>query len=419
MNETIVKAHITGFAAYMKEFGRMSFSEKMLVFLYLFSMVPIIYMIFYGMNSRLGLSAINEALQAIVFTVLAMLSFTQLWKELKWWDVLFVVACALGYIMSPQIYPQTFLDVLLNASEFLLTVLPFYIIGASIDLRKQSNTLLHVGRIGILITLFLILLERMAGFSFNFYEEEENMGQAYRLLIPLMIVTWNALRKPNMFDMVLFFIGLLMLLGFGTRGPVLSLAIFIILMLFIKTKDLGVKVGFVIVGVLLFVFLEPIVNFFSEIMAMFGMSDRVLADMSNIGEATSSGRDNIWGDALDLIIKNGAQGEGLYADRSFVIINGEGTYVHNFFLEVGVNFGLYIGLLVSLVVLFVFFYDFRKLKGTEFLTLLIAIFCFGFLPLMISGSYLASSMFWLLLGVSAKVMRTPRAYYLGTEQYHT
>lgn len=417
MNKTIIKSHVTSFAVYMKEFMRMSFSEKMLAFLYLFSMMPIVYVILYGVNSRLGLSAVNEFLQAIVFASLAMLSFSQLWKELNRWDVLFVVACAMGYILSPQIYPNTSLYVLLNASKFLLTVLPFYIIGASIDLKKQSNTLLHIGRIGVLVTLFLVVLERMTPLSFNFYEEEEDMGQAYRLLVPLMIVTWNALRKPNVFDMFFSFIGLIMLLGFGTRGPILCLAIFIVLTLYIKSKVLGykVRVGIILVGCFCLVFIKSIANFFGGIMAMFGMSSRVFADMDNFEEASSSGRDSIWADAFDLIISNGVDGEGLFADRLFIIINGEGTYVHNFFLEVGINFGLYIGLLISLGVLLIFFYDSRKLKGTEYLTLFIAIFCIGFVSLMVSGSYLEYSFFWLLLGVSTRVMRTPRAYYLSKE----
>ena len=416
--ERTVKAHATKFVTYLKEFKKMSFSSKMLVFLYLFSLAPVLYLILMGVNARIGLSSINEVLPSIVMGVLAVLSIGALWKRLKWWDLLFVVAVGAFYIYSPNIYPQTTYDILMRAPEFLLTVLPYYLIGASMDLKKDSNTLLHVGRIAVLATLLLVVVGRLFGLSMSFYDDRsENMGQAYLFLTPLLFIVWNELRHHNTTDFLLSGIGLIMLLGFGTRGPVFSLVLFVALMLVIKARSLSKILLLIIAALVVILLMDPLLSVFSDILSVFGMSDRAVSSMMDVENMDTSGRDDLWEYLINMINHNGSYGSGLYSDRSVIVINGENTYAHNIFLELAFDFGIMITVAVLAVMLIMFVLDVIKLKNTEMLSLWLVFFCFGFVPLLISDSYLERSEFWLLLGLSMTVLRTPRNYYTDNDTF--
>ena len=54
-----------------------------------------------------------------------------------------------------------------------------------------------------------------------------NMSAAYTFLPHLMMVTWHLLEKINVIDIVACLIGAVLLFGFGTRGPIFCMIIFV------------------------------------------------------------------------------------------------------------------------------------------------------------------------------------------------
>lgn len=404
--EITEKVHITKFGGFVSSFVNKSISEKMIVLLYLFALVPMLYLVLMAINARIGLSEYSEVLPIIVVFTLSLLGFKQLWKELKWWDFFLFFLIIWGYLYSPHVYPHTAIDIMLRAPEFILRVLPFFIIGASINLVKQSNTLLHIGRIGVLLTLFLTLANQVFGLSLSFYEGDENMGLAYNFLPPLILVVWNELRHHNVVDFSISAVGLVLLLGFGSRGPVLSLVVFAALSLFIKMKSRSSRIILLLMAVAFYFFLTPIISFFGDILSVLGMSDRVVTEMADLQNISTTGRDKLFELVVNQIESNGMYGDGLYSDRSFL----EGfnyAYAHNIFLEMAFDFGVYITIGIFLFFLLILYKNFKQLPGADYKTLYLAFFSFGFIPLLVSNSYLEWPYFWLFCGLMSAVLKFP------------
>lgn len=80
-----------------------------------------------------------------------------------------------------------------------------------------------------------------------------------------------------------------------------------------------------------------------------------------------------------------------------------GNYSHNFFLEIMLNYGIIIGVVISALLVYLIFINFFKNKNETTKNIWLMFFSFGFLPLMFSGSYTNWPWFWLFLGVSVNI----------------
>ena len=108
--------------------------------------------------------------------------------------------------------------------------------------------------------------------------------------------------------------------------------------------------------------------------------------------------------ALDYIHEHPFLGCGVVNDR--VLMNRAmsaweeiaGSYPHNFFLELGMQFGVLLGSVVAVIMLGIIVRCFLRCRDTEERLLAFALICAGFVPLMVSGSYLTFSMFHTLFG---------------------
>jgi O-antigen ligase len=87
-------------------------------------------------------------------------------------------------------------------------------------------------------------------------------------------------------------------------------------------------------------------------------------------------------------------GIGLAGDRLYT----GGTYSHNIFLEIISGFGIIVGIII---LLFLGCITIRSLflKNKTRANLMLMWFCIGFVPLIVSGSYLTSFQFWIFLGL--------------------
>ena len=385
-----------------------------MVFLYLVLLVPQVFVFFYGFNTRLGIGAINEFLQPLLIIFLILISWNQLAKSIHVKDVLFVLSVSLFYFFSFLIYPETQSMIEKNGVEFIFTVLPFFLMGASMDLKEQEHTLVVIGRIGVLLEVFLIYMGLSGSYSFDYSEEDEYMGIAYLLLVPLIFVVWNLINRFNIEDLLLSLAGFFALLGLGTRGPVASLVVFVAVSMLLSIKKLFFRVFIVIIGALIIYFIEPILMLTIPIIQSIGMSSRVIENML-LEEININGRDSIIEQVAFKIKNQDFIGSGLYYDR---VLLGDDTYTHNVIYELLLNFGVYIGSFLILILILGLFRSLYKLRGTGFFYLLLAFVCIGFIPLLFSDSYLEYQPFWMLLGVCACVYRTPRTCYLEKQSYN-
>jgi O-antigen ligase len=109
-----------------------------------------------------------------------------------------------------------------------------------------------------------------------------------------------------------------------------------------------------------------------------------------------SGRDAIYKNVWAETMKNPYLGIGLGGDRR---VNGEiALYAHNFFIEIFADFGIFIGSIISIVLMLVIL---KSLIGNnkEQNNMCAIWLSLGFVHLMVSGSYIIDMKFWIFLGI--------------------
>lgn len=193
----------------------------------------------------------------------------------------------------------------------------------------------------------------------------------------------------------------------GCRGALLCLVCFFSLLFLIKSdkkihlKRIIIIALQIVTAIIVLINIKQIAKTVSDLLQTFGYQSRVFDVL--MGDSfldtdsffDSSGRIDIW---TEIISNINLFGHGLVSDRILL----DGTYPHNFFLEIAYQFGLVAGIMLSLFLIFRFFYVFRvsiKYNSLDLKFMLISFFSILIVKMMISSSYLLSLEFWLFLGM--------------------
>lgn len=227
------------------------------------------------------------------------------------------------------------------------------------------------------------------GFSYN-------QGIGYSVLFPILVLAYDRKWYSIIFASILFMI----LLLYGSRGPVMSLALFGAYVLITKRKY-GL-------AILLVLFLIFGVSFLNSSLQSHGLSSRTL-ELYLSGEIDmENGRD-----VLKAQIMKGIQdkptGWGLFGDR--VITNGANN-AHSLIREVLAEFGVYMGSLVLFLFAFSIIRCFFRIRGAD--RDMFALFLFaGVAPTLVSGSYLTNTFFAVFVGVMFLLERREKRMHIS------
>lgn len=281
--------------------------------------------------------------------------------------------------------------------------LPAFIYAASINnwsiLKKFME---RVGFIIFTIGLILGFLTFYGNVSVGIY----SMALSYYMLFPTILFLNKLLEKFSAFKLLLFLSSLMIILTLGSRGAILSLAVFTLFKLIRITKPYTYSAMYYrmfIVGhaILFYINLNEILNYLYNYLLNLGIYSRSIDLFIRGKDVHLSGRDVIYSDTIDAISNNPLLGIGLGGDRRLTYTG----YAHNFFLEVISHFGIIFG---SIIILIIFTLIFRCLvtRTEENYTMIIIWICLGFVPLMVSSSYLIEINFWILMGLIVNFFRT-------------
>ena len=225
-----------------------------------------------------------------------------------------------------------------------------------------------------------------------------SMSFSYYMLLPAIIYLNKLFNKPSLKFFSLTALAAVIILSLGARGPFLALAGFSILKLFqtrgnLTAKQLLGRVFLILLGIVAIVYFQELLTLIADILADFGIRSRSINLFLRSG-VHMSGRDSIYQRALKALVDSPILGLGLAGDRLLV----GGSYVHNLFLEILLHFGIIVGsfclglfflLIINILV-----------KGNDLEYELAAIwFGLGFMPLMVSHTYLTAINFWILAGL--------------------
>ena len=287
---------------------------------------------------------------------------------------------------------------------FVTTIFPTIICVSSI--RNQEILYRGLSRVSVLIGMIMfaaLFLVSSAGHSFY------SMGLANALILPAIVLIHDINAEPGTFFRKAFkgvlLAGLLLsILLYGSRGALLAIIVFFIYWMFFFNAEGRTAKEYLtrlcaIAAMLLFVaFYRQILEFFISISAQRGVTSRTLALLKN-DIMHDSGRLDNWNKLLHRISDAPFAFHGI--DAEYLVL---GQYSHNIFLTLCYNFGIVLGLILSVYVIVEIIHTLRAARHGEHNMRLIMLFVW--FPLLLWSGSLWTSMYfwvWLIMDKSAEI----------------
>ncbi len=217
-----------------------------------------------------------------------------------------------------------------------------------------------------------------------------SMSYSYYMLLPALFFLFIFFTKNKTVYLIFSIIAFLSIVLLGSRGAMISWIVFFAIAFLASKTKLIIKA--VMIAILLFLVVEfdKILQWINNVLIELGLSSRTIYMIqTNDFLAHDSGRGILQTKIKEMIIAHPFVGNGIGSEYRII-----GTYSHNIFLDVFLQYGIIIG--VILVILF----GYLIVKSFIYSSQKIALFmfaCYGFVPLLVSGSYLQSCAFWIFL----------------------
>lgn len=355
------------------------------------------------LSKIIGVSSVNNPIITIIIVSCIVLSIKRLLRLIRFKDILFVCLLIIYYYACYILYPHNKSNLDGISEQFLLLALPLYFIGLSTDISRHKIMLISLAKIS-LITDFIIMF-LMGGI--NEYglsgSEADGMSQAYALLPFCLLLLWNYFENGNKWDLAYAIFSIVMILAFGTRGPVFCILSFIILylLLFREYKRPLLSRSIIVgVGFLFYYFLKEFMAALNLLLLSMGMSTRITASFLEENLSDSNGRDGIAEIVMEGINRAPFWGNGIAGDR---FLRGEG-YAHRIDLEMMATFGKIPGICIMVLLACMLIFSFRKcVTKDQALFLLLLVCCC--MQLLFSSSFVICPFFFMTIGYAVSINR--------------
>lgn len=367
--------------------------KKQVLYSKLISWIFLSLMIF-TITKRLIPSSINSTIIAalisfpIPFIILIRIIFINKLKIKRGFIVILILLITIVYLIS-LIRGVPYEKIIFYYIFTLLGLFLLYFTYLSNDFSLLYDEL---NKKSFYITLFSILI-----LFVNKTENPYNMRFSYILSISLYFQSIGLIKEGNKKNIILILLDLFLIVMFGSRGPLLCYAIFLVLFVLFENIKKYVKGIFCIVLLNIYLFLDKIILGIANIIDRFNISSRTLYLLVNDIQH-SSGRDIIQKNSLYLLKQNSIFGLGIAGEFKYME-----DYPHNIILDLMLHWGIIFGSLVFFLLVIFISKAFLKSSGKERLLMLIFI-SYGFITLLFSGTYLSWDGFYILLGLSLRIL---------------
>ncbi len=256
----------------------------------------------------------------------------------------------------------------------------------------ESLKRISYGVFGISLFLGLILISKFRDIG------PYSMTLSYYVLLPALVYLDESITKFSVIKFINFIISLLIIISLGSRGAIMCIVVFAILKLLKfrsnrTFKKLLSTYTLLCMTIVLLLNYKKFLHFLNEILLRLNIQSRTVSLFLR-DEVHLSGRNELFKQTISAIAENPIFGIGIGGDR--VILNG--IYVHNIFLEILSNYGIVIGgfFIILLLLVIVKSLVSNNLKNYDLTIFWIS---FGFVHLIVSGSYLIDIRFWIFIGL--------------------
>ena len=279
---------------------------------------------------------------------------------------------------------------------------------------KVSMPMTIIGNISFFTLAILALSGKLVVGYMNF---------SYYNLIFVISSLWLAIHKKNIIMWIAGIAGVIILIFTGCRGALMCALIYVLLefLLSKKMKPLA-KVGFFAAITLLYFNLENIMLWLDGNIKELGYSSRTIDKFFEGTLQDDSGREMIFGHAMDLARERPLLGYGMGGSSIplFERVNGyaaeigQGVYSHNLFIELILHFGFFLGGAMCICLIIYTIRAFIKGRTANNYNVIFLMFSLTIPKLMISSVYLAEPDFFVFLGLLLNLCS--RAYQTNEHQ---
>ncbi len=361
--------------------------------------------IFFNKVFRVPYDFSQSFLMPLLIVALIMASLPVIKKRINTLQLFIYFAFIIIFVLSFLAHPNNpaFEEMGLG---YCFLILPYVFLGSFYDISKLKKIL-------YLLSILVVLKDTLFMFVFRsdttteLIEGGEYMSAAYNLLPSVLFLIWNAFSKPRLYNILLSFYSVFLLLAYGNRGSVLCVVFFVISYVvyqnFKKIKKW--QLISVLIGVGLVIrYLDEILIFFQLLLGSLGFSTRIFDLMGEDGfgeDDSTQGRLYYYNKALSALGSDNFMGLGMAGDR--IPLNG--GYSHNIIIESIVSYGFFFGPFFLFMLFLLLFFSIRRVKNADETVFLLILICIGFVPLFISGSYVTDHLFYLLLGYCSFILK--------------
>lgn len=353
-----------------------------------------------GINNHLPvLGNMTDELEIFIVILPILLSLPTFLKRIKPEDHLFVIVCLLLYTLNFFFFPQNFDALAKRWLNFSIFTVPYYYIGVTLDIKKFIKAFYIVSITAVIVCAFYELFYlQSSSYVGDVDSSEYNMDLAYNMLPHVLMVSWQALKNMRLWRFAIMLLGLMLMLSFGTRGPVVCAIMFIAFyLLFIRHSKYQKTMRVVIIAISIFAisFLEQFMLFMQVFTYQIGMSTRIFDKYFEGDLAQSSGRDYIRETIIrELSTDNSLFGHGILGSYKYV-----GTYPHNIVLDFLFSYGWVFGTLLLILILFFIVKMIYACRNDETLLVFgVLLVISSILKMCFSGTYIDDTIFFFLLG---------------------
>ena len=228
-----------------------------------------------------------------------------------------------------------------------------------------------------------------------------NMHFSYIVLIALCFHTLNLFYNKKKIDIIFVLLDIVLILAFGSRGPMLCYVLFIMMFVFFGKQRRAIKVLVGVFASLISIYFSRIMSKIEELMQLLNIHSRTISLLVTNPQYVS-GRDVITQNTFSLISQSPIVGYGLAGEYKYLK-----EYPHNLILDVVVNWGIIIGGLFLCALFYIVIMGLLCSKD-KIRLLLIVFVAYGLVALLFSGTYISWDGFYILIGLSLGTIRNKR-----------
>lgn len=237
---------------------------------------------------------------------------------------------------------------------------------------------------------------RYASFSNATVILNYNQSYGFWFLFSLCIMLFCYLTEKKLKYLVFVLICAWQILMYASRTAIISLAVYVVLYLFVERADKNLKKKILYATLLMVAVILLTSNSFltavKSVITNMGLSSKIIDAFISGNNELDGGREYLYISGWEYI-KNNPFGLGIFSDRYLL-----GHYVHNFFIELFMDFGWFIGGFVVLYLSIGFARVFCAEKSTD-KSLFIIFFSLWIARLMLSYSFWQDTNFWISIAI--------------------